>query len=190
MKKEPEGPPVPSRRSVRFPSVPRAQLPRAAFRTRFESPDRRRSGRLAAPIRLRRPPTSPSGPAAVRRSRWTSLSLAAFRRSRATDPRWSVLRRPGGSLGPASQPSPASEAPFRLSDLAASLPVRCLRCAWIRRLALPPSVGAPGASSGLSSRPLGPLGAMRNVSAAPGPVNPAFPQVSTHICRSRLRDKE
>jgi hypothetical protein len=140
------------------------------------------------------PPSSPSDIAVRPRGRPTIpvdlLEPRGLPAVRATDPRWVVLRRPGGSLGPASRPSPASEAPFRLSDLAASLPVRCLRCAWILRLALPPSVGAPGASSGLSSRPLGPLGAMRNVSAAPGTVNPAFPQVSRYICRSRVRNKE
>jgi len=52
-----------------------------------------------------RPPTT----------RWTSVSLAAFLRSRATDPRRFVLRRPCGSLFPALRPSPASEAPSRLS---------------------------------------------------------------------------
>jgi len=79
-----------------------------------KSPDRRRTIRLAAFIRLRRPrlprPTlrpsgAPGGPARASRPPW----------SRATDPRWFVSRRPCGSLVPASRPSPASEAPSRLS---------------------------------------------------------------------------
>jgi hypothetical protein len=157
MKKEPEGPPVASRRNVRSPLVPRAQLPRAVFHTRWRV--RIAGGPVASrrPIRLRRPPTSPSGLAAVRRSRWTSLSLAAFRWSRVTDSRWSVSRRPGGSLCPASRPSSASEAPFRLSDLSASLPVRCLR--------------APGSFGWRCRPPSGPL--------APRPVSP-----SGHLDRS------
>src|SRR5206468_8227686 len=63
--KEPEGPSLTFRRSVRFPSVPRAQLPELPLPP-AEGPDPRPSARLAAPFPLRRPPTRRSAPRPAR----------------------------------------------------------------------------------------------------------------------------
>ena len=154
-----------------------------------ESPDRRRMVRLAAPFRLRRPGSAvrPCGRSAVPVDlpRASRLSVGPGRRTTA-GPSRDVPAGRWLSLAAFA----CVENSLRLSDLAASPPCRCSRCAWILRWTFPPSVGAPGASSGLSSRSLGPLGALRNVSAAPTRVKPTFLQVSGHNRRSKGRDKE
>ena len=95
--KEPEGPSLTSRRSVRLPSVPRAQLPRAASALGRESGSPA-DGSPRGALPPSSPPDPPFGLAAVPRSRWTGLGPRGPRRSRATDHRRSVSRRPCGPL--------------------------------------------------------------------------------------------
>jgi hypothetical protein len=125
---------VASRRSVRFPSAPRALVPRATFVPGGEGPDGRWSVRLAAPVspspplRCRRPVLRPTDGPVVRGP--TSRPVCA--RGRRTPDGPDLAAFPSGCRFE-PRGSPRRGDPSRPSDLAASLPFRFPTSALPRR---------------------------------------------------------
>jgi hypothetical protein len=143
-----------SRRSVRPREAPRALALRATFlpggeaRTAGDRCASRRPHHLRHPCGSCRSASRPSDP-----SRGSRSDLAAGPRPQVADLRRHVSRRPSGCRIGSRDPLRRGD-PSRLSDLAASPPFRSSpappRVVWCRH-----RLSGSGASSGLSSRPVG-----------------------------------